>query len=116
MASSTIQQPVTHTTLYSGSKWMSGSKTIDWKKYDYLILNCQTNSERPYFILPINGTGTYNYSFVLYDTAGTAGWLMSSLTITLSSSSSTNSMSVSITYNNANWQLGIIKLIGVKVN
>ena len=119
MASSLIKLPITTDVLYAGDKWTTGEKTLDYDyaNYDYLVLKLRTNAEYFTRTLPVyHGLLSGNAEFidlVVYDTVGSAGWLYSGLYL----SGGTNSkMSVSTNYSNANWILGIIKIIGVKIN
>lgn len=113
MASSSIRLPITQDTLYSGNKWASGSKTINWEKYDFIVFRCQTNSENPVFWYDTKlGNNKVNCPMVVYDTVGSAGWLYAMLQFTFSA----NTIAAVEYHNNANWTLGCIKIIGVKIN
>lgn len=111
MASSLMKLPITQDVLYSGSKWNSGAKTIEWEKYDFIVFRCQTNSEYPVFWYDTKiGNGPFEAHMTAYDSA--AGWLSARITFTFSA----NTITPTIHYNNANWILGCIKIIGVKIN
>lgn len=113
MASSSIRLPITQDILYNGSKWYSGSKTINWEKYDFIVFRCQTNAENPVFWYDTKiGNTRFNCPMVVYDTGGSAGWLYSMVQFTFSA----NTIAAQAFYSNSNWILGCVKIIGVKIN
>lgn len=119
MASSSIRLPITTDVLYAGDKWTTGEKTLNYNyaNYDYLVLKLRTNSEFFTRTLPVyHGLLSGNAEFidlVVYDTVGGSGWLYSGLFI---SGGADSKMTVSTNCNNPNWLLGIIKIVGVKIN
>ena len=111
MASSSIKLPITQDVLYSGDKWASGAKTIEWEKYDFIVFQCRTNTEYPAFYYDTKlGNGPFETCITAYDPA--AGWLNTRITFTFA----TNTITPTLHYNNANWTLGCIKIIGIKIN
>ena len=119
MASSLIRLPITTDVLYAGNKWTTGEKTLayNYADYDYLVIKLRTNSEYFTRTLPVyHGLLSGNAEFidlVVYDTVGSSGWLYCGLFL---SGGTDSKMSVSTTYNNGNWVIGIIKIVGVKIN
>lgn len=113
MASSSIRLPITQDILYDGNKWNSGSKTINWEKYDFIVFMCKTNIDYFSFLYDTKfGNTKCNCPATVYDTVGSAGWLFSQIVFTFSS----NSIAAAEYHNSGNWTLGVIKMIGVKIN
>lgn len=114
MAVSKIQSPVQYDVLYEGDKWTTGTKTLtNYASYDFLLLKMRTNAEYFVDILPIV-KGAFAGTSTVFDHnvwASDSGWLHSRLYMTGGANST---MNVSVASNNANWTLGIIKIVGVK--
>ena len=107
-----LTEPYAADVLYEGSK-KTGTFSLSGNPsdYDFIQIASMTNTE--YFVDVIyTGQNAYAGTAVKFSHQNGTGQYHSALNIAFGS----NAMNATVNYNNVNWQLGVIKVVGIKLH
>ena len=108
---SIIKAPMQTTVLYNGNKVTSGHITLSEapSNFDALVIYTRTNVDYFYDILPIGNDFSVGQNLTI-DHCAYTGALFGNVVL----STTPTGINVNSSSNNANWLLGVIKVVGIK--
>lgn len=108
---SIIKAPMQTTVLYNGNKVTSGNITLSEapSNFDALVIYTKTNVEYFYDIFLIGNDFTVGQNLTI-DHCAYTGTLFGNVAMT----ATPTGLYVNSSSNNANWLLGVIKVVGIK--